>query len=243
MYDDYNLGGRWVTINGRHVFIDTNQYMNSFIKGKGYDAMQKQKGDERFEELKQMYPNAEVHDLYGGYQEIGVGDQDLIDEFDYDYPKRKERGYYKDTTQKILNEMPCSLNMRWRDDYNYENHQSHYIYRNKSDLFKAIKMFGGLDEITDHGRLNYSITSESGIGEYYLVRDKYTKGGWRWEDVNGDIVNGRERADLGIKLKKDIIKRDREYIEQYGLEKFKEVYGDVSYQIYQDLIEEVKKGG
>ena len=246
MYGEMNDSGeRWITLkDGRHIKIDTNKYMNSQIRGLDYKKLQEERASRRFQELKDMYPNAEVHELYGGYEEIAIDDQELVDEFAYNWEtdaRPKTRGYANDTSQKMLNEMPCSLNLRWRSDYDYQNHQSHYIYKNKSDMMKAIKNFGGLDDITDHGRLNYSITSESGIGEYYLVRDKYTKGGWKWEDCNGDVVSGRERADIGRKLENDIIKHDREYIEQNGVDKFKEVFGETSYEIYQELLEKREK--
>lgn len=221
MIEDYDKSGRWVTLkNGKHIFIDTSKYMNSFIKGKGYNNMMKKKGDDRFEQLKQMYPNAQVNELYGGYEEIVIHDQPLIDEYStYSWetgeynPNALERGYYKDVTQKMLNEMPVSFNTRWRSDYDYQDHESHYIYRNKADMMKAIKSFGGIEQMTDNGKIHYSIESQAGLGEYYLYRDKYTKGGWKWEDVNGDTVKGREQAEIN-KI------RNKRFIEKYGQEEF-----------------------
>lgn len=215
--------GRWITTKyGAKVFIkNTSDYMNNLLKSGQTLKLNdmKSKGDERFQELKNMYPNAQIYEMGNGYEEIAIHDQDLIDEFDYNYETGtyKQRGRYNDTTQSELNSLPVSLNMRWRDDYNYQDHQSHYIYRNKTDLMKGIKQFGGLDDMTDHGRIYYSISSQSGIGEYYLVRDRFAKGGWKWEDANGMEVNGKEWMEIGKN-------RDRNFIKKYGQEEFDRLF-------------------
>ena len=215
---------RWVTLkDGRKVKIkSTSEYMNNLIRnGVGTKLNDiKAKSDERYKQLKEMYSNAEVYDLSDGVEEIAIHDQDLIDEFGYNYETGtfKKRGFYRDTTQEELNNMPVALTMRWRGDYDYQDHQSHYIYKNKTDLMKGIKQFGGLKEMTDKGRIYYSISSQSGIGEYYLVRERYAKGGWKWEDCNGMEVMGKEWQDVG-KIK------NKRFIEKYGQEEYDRIFG------------------
>lgn len=198
-----NEEGRWVTIAGRKVFIRTKR---ADLKEKTLLSLNpRAKGDKRMQELKEKYPNGEYSNE-NGVEKIALHDQSLDDElspFAYMYNN------YHSTTQQELNNMPISLNIYYTDGYGI-NHQSHYIYRDKSQLFKDVKTYGGLSDMTDGGKMPYTIHSESGIGEYYLDRDKFTKGGWVWQDGSGYNVNGRESADLGKQVRKRIEQHKQE---------------------------------
>lgn len=90
----------------------------------------------------------------------------------------------KDTTQETLNSEPITLTM-----YNEDGTVNRYTYNNRKDLMSDIKnAYGGFSQLGG----KYTISSANLDGEYYLVRDKTSKGGWKWTDANGDTVTGQE---------------------------------------------------
>ena len=93
---------------------------------------------------------------------------------------------YNDVTQQELNDMGVEL-ITYGD-----NEKNIYEFQNKKDLFKYVKSAGGFKELSD--ATQWSIKSTTNEGEFYLVRDKMAKNGWKWEDVNSDEVKGFEYA-------------------------------------------------
>lgn len=90
----------------------------------------------------------------------------------------------KDTTQETLNSEPITLTM-----YNEDGTVNRYTYNNRKDLMSDIKnAYGGFSQLGG----KYTISSANLDGEYYLVRDNTSKGGWKWTDANGDTVTGQE---------------------------------------------------
>lgn len=72
--------------------------------------------------------------------------------------------------------------------YNDNGTRNIYEFDSKKDLNNYIKSIGGYSAMEGQ----YTIMSNTKEGEFYYVRDKYAKGGWQWEDVNGRIVKGSE---------------------------------------------------
>ena len=70
--------------------------------------------------------------------------------------------------------------------YNPNGTENIYEFNSKKDLNKYIKSIGGYSAMEG----KYTIMSNIKDGEFYYVRDKYAKGGWKWEDVNGDNIRG-----------------------------------------------------
>ena len=65
------------------------------------------------------------------------------------------------------------------------------VYKNRKDMFNSIKNeYGGFKEYTAGNQ--YSISSV-GKGEFYLTRDRYSKGGWKWIDGNGRTVEYKKQ--------------------------------------------------
>jgi len=89
----------------------------------------------------------------------------------------------KDITQEILNKGGFDL-----ITYNQDGSWNIYEFDSKKNLDKYIKEIGGYSALEGQ----YGIMSNTKEGEFYYVRDKYAKGGWNWEDVNGYTVKGRE---------------------------------------------------
>ena len=82
-------------------------------------------------------------------------------------------------------------------------------YPNVGKLFNSVmNEYGGFRQFKGS---RWAIESNYKDGEFYLRRDPYSKGGWHWEDCNGDIVeythpdNSRSQAKL-----QDLLNRDRE---------------------------------
>lgn len=242
MYDDKTgewIDGNWVTIHGHRVFIRTK---GAKLKEKTILSLNPRAvGDKRMQQLREKYPNA-TYENQDGVEKLFFADESLKeDETNWEFPSAG-RGNYKDTTQQQLNNMPIAMNFYWTDDWSGQSRQSHYIYRDKAQMMKDIKMYGGMNELTDNGRIKYTITSESGLGEYYLMRDKMYKGGWVWEDSNVMKVKGYEFADFGKIREKKAHLHDKELIEKWGVEKYKDLFGERAYERYLEN-EEKYKGG
>ena len=165
--------GRWVTMRGARVFIRTGQSpMDAFIR--------RQTQKNVFEKLKEKYPNGEVTTANG----IERIDLPINAELKDNYIYGKD---YTTTTQEELKNLP----VRMTTFGNYGTASS--IYKNQRELIKDIeKTYGGFREYTDNGNIKYSISSEGEIGEFYLYRDSFAKGGWVWKDANDNIVKGYE---------------------------------------------------
>ena len=88
---------------------------------------------------------------------------------------------YKDITYDKLNNGGFDL-----ITYNDNGTRNVYEFNNKTELNKYIKSIGGYSALEG----NYTIMSNTKEGEFYYVRDKYAKGGWDWEDVNGRKITG-----------------------------------------------------
>lgn len=108
----------------------------------------------------------------------------------YSVPNSESKTYgdkkYKDVTQNDLNNVGVEF-----ITYNNDNTKNIYEFKTKSDLFKYIKSAGGFSDLKSSG-VQWTIKSSTNEGEFYLVRDKLAKTGWKWEDVNGDEVKGYE---------------------------------------------------
>lgn len=76
----------------------------------------------------------------------------------------------------------------------YGEHVEHFD--NVARLFDYIKSCGGFKEFKG---IMWFIKSDYKDGEFYLVRDRYHKGGWKWEDVNGSIVDAFDSKTFAIK--------------------------------------------
>ena len=79
----------------------------------------------------------------------------------------------------------------------YGEHVEHFD--NVARLFDYIKSCGGFKEFKG---IMWFIKSDYKDGEFYLVRDRYHKGGWKWEDVNGSIVDAFDSKTFAIKSDK-----------------------------------------
>lgn len=76
----------------------------------------------------------------------------------------------------------------------YGEHVEHFD--NVARLFDYIKQCGGFKEFKG---IMWFIKSDYKDGEFYLIRDRYHKGGWKWEDVNGSIVDAFDSKTFAIK--------------------------------------------
>ena len=87
---------------------------------------------------------------------------------------------YNSISLKELNNSPIAI--YFKTDYGeYMN-----VYKNRKEMFNSIKNeYGGFKEYTAGSK--YSI-SYVGKGEFYLTRDKFSSGGWKWTDGNGRTV-------------------------------------------------------
>lgn len=85
-----------------------------------------------------------------------------------------------DITLDKLNSSPIAI--YFQGDYGeYMN-----IYKNRNEMFKSInKEYGGFKEYTNNKRYSISYVGE---GEFYLSRNRFAKGGWKWTDANGRSV-------------------------------------------------------
>lgn len=96
----------------------------------------------------------------------------------------KEMVYYNDVTPTELNNNPVNFTV-----YGFGNNRSEYAFNNMKELFKYVNECGGFNSFKG---LKWFISSNYKDGEFYYIRDKFSKGGWHWEDYNGAIVKGTE---------------------------------------------------
>lgn len=109
----------------------------------------------------------------------------------------------EDVTREILHKNPVELSVYYKDSYGNDRHSS-YNFDNVRALFKYVKECGGFKSAFDG--MMYFIKSNYNGGEYYLVRDRFSKEGWKWQDCNGrDLPNQfksfkSRNIDLGEKV-------------------------------------------
>lgn len=105
---------------------------------------------------------------------------------------RTDSGRYEklDETEKltrdVLNRNPVKLSTYW-DDSNGITQHNEREFSSVKELFNWIKDCGGFASAFDG--IRWFIVSEYEGGEYYLVRDRFAKGGWHWEDCNGNLID------------------------------------------------------
>lgn len=99
-----------------------------------------------------------------------VGDQQYFDE---------SYLFAKDVTSKELSSNEVKF-VTYGDDGKHEN-----VFNNLTELFKYVDQCGGFRSFKG---IMWSIVSEYKGSEFYYVRDSFAKGGWKWEDANGDPV-------------------------------------------------------
>lgn len=138
--------------------------------------------------LTKMFPNSVVTNGINQVQLIGREQaQKVWDMMEpSDWSQRKDA---RNTTLKELNEAPIVLTT-FSGNNIYMN-----VYKNRKDLFNSVmKEYGGFNQITGGDRnVRTSISSLVGNGEFYLERDRFAKGGWKWLDGSGSYVEGYEK--------------------------------------------------
>ena len=95
-----------------------------------------------------------------------------------------EMVYSDDVTPFELSNNPVKFTV-----YGDSNNRSEYDFNNLKELFKYVSDCGGFNSFTG---LRWYISSNYKDGEFYYIRDRFSKGGWRWEDCNGNPVQGTE---------------------------------------------------
>lgn len=104
-------------------------------------------------------------------------------ELDESTESLNEYAYEKDVTSKELDRNHVML-ITYNDGERHVND-----FGNITRLFEYIKQCGGLKSFKG---IQYTIMSDYKDSEFYLVRDRYHKSGWVWEDVNGDKVDSSD---------------------------------------------------
>lgn len=99
-------------------------------------------------------------------------------------PSINEMVYGDDVTPFELSNNPVKFTV-----YGDSNNRSEYDFNNLKELFKYVSDCGGFNSFTG---LRWYISSNYKDGEFYYIRDRFSKGGWRWEDCNGNPVQGTE---------------------------------------------------
>lgn len=98
---------------------------------------------------------------------------------------KESYAYADDVTNEELNNNKCKFVI-------YGPRGSQEIeFNNLKELFQYIDDCGGLNQFRG---LRWFILSNYKNGEFYYVRDSYAKGGWKWEDVNGNPVKFEYRS-------------------------------------------------
>ena len=93
--------------------------------------------------------------------------------------------YAEDVTNEELNNNKCKF-------VTYGTAGKHEVeFDNLKELFKYIDQCGGFNQFKG---IQWFITSDYKNGEFYYVRHPYAKGGWIWEDVNGNPVKFEYRS-------------------------------------------------
>lgn len=196
--------GRWVTLkSGLKVFIEEGQtLMDALIRQEATKERTKEleeKSKKRWKELEEKYKDVAIENNEQDENTITLkpytpGDE-KYEEADF-YTDFSYSGKYNSTTQKELNLMPIRIDtfVESENEWGYKEKKVFAkIFQNRKAMESDLKTYGGLKQFTDGDQ--YFIKSQSGIGEYYLVRDKFYKTGWVWQDCNGDVVYGAENVD------------------------------------------------
>lgn len=105
----------------------------------------------------------------------------------------------EEVTRKSLNNNPVKLSTYWQDSDGVDQHDTRE-FPNVRALFKWIDECGGIRNAFEG--IKWFIYSEYQDGEYYLVRDRFAKGGWSWEDCNGRSID-RQSKDIRHKESSD----------------------------------------
>lgn len=113
----------------------------------------------------------------------------------------RERADNTKLTTTDLNNAGIDL-ITYHQDENGQTKADVYEFDSKKDLDKYIKSIGGYSQLGTQ----YTLQSNLKNGEFYYVRDKFAKGGWKWTDVNGDNVKGYEKRQY--RWEKDQIKAE-----------------------------------
>lgn len=96
----------------------------------------------------------------------------------------------EEVTRKSLNNSPVKLSTYWQDSEGIDQHDTRE-FPNVRALFKWIDECGGIRDAFQG--IKWFIYSEYQGGEYYLVRDRFAKGGWSWEDCNGRAIDRQSK--------------------------------------------------
>jgi hypothetical protein len=132
------------------------------------------------EEYNKSRPNSSLEDAYG--------DTKRVVEYSVKPDNEFNGKLRNDVTLDELNNSMVKLIM-----FNSDGTRNEYTYANKKELFDNIKKaYGGWKQLGDSPK-----TIMSTQGDFYLERDRFIKGGWKWIDVNGDLIKGQESADIG----------------------------------------------
>lgn len=133
------------------------------------------------EKTEPTYKTAEniVEEPEDGYKTYyGVEPEEMRDIYGY-------KTYNSDITVDKLNQSGIDL-ITYYTDSDGKTKFNVYEFDSKKDFNKYIKDIGGYSQLDG----KYTIKSNIKDGEFYYVRDRMAKGGWAWQDVNGDNVKG-----------------------------------------------------
>ena len=118
----------------------------------------------------------------GRYSEEGIHQIQIDGEEARKYMENLPFKEWYETTPQQLDKEPIAL-ITYGNGSPYMN-----IYKNRNDLMKSVnKEYGGFKEFGDGPKIIMNMNNE-----FFLTRDKYSKGGWVWKDANGMRVKGSE---------------------------------------------------
>lgn len=112
---------------------------------------------------------------------------------------------YNDVTPHELSTNPCKfivINQQTGD-------RSEDVFDNLRGVFTYVSQCGGFNTFKG---LYWCIMSDYKDGEFYYVRDRFAKGGWRWEDCNGDTVGGFQSRNVGSRRRFNNLKEYHDYM-------------------------------
>ena len=112
------------------------------------------------------------------------------------YKGLTEIAYARDVTHEELNNNPVVLTSFWKDS-DGQMQSNTRDFNNLKELFSWVNECGGFRQAFNG--MKWSIRSDYKDGEFYLKRDKYARGGWRWTDVNGYNVEHIVRKIRGLR--------------------------------------------
>lgn len=94
-------------------------------------------------------------------------------------------------TRDVLHRNPVTLSVYYKDGDGNDRH-SEQRFDNLRSLFKYVKECGGFKSA--FSGMMYFIKSDYNGNEYYLVRDRFAKEGWKWQDCNGYDLPGQTKT-------------------------------------------------